>query len=56
MAENRLITPKKTAQDEEIYNSIRPQCLADFTGQKTLCENYFHMFLQGLTFSRDTYF
>ncbi len=39
MAENRLITPKKTAQDEEIYNSIRPQCLADFTGQKTLCEN-----------------
>ena len=39
MAENRLITPKKTAQDEEIYNSIRPQCLADFTGQKVLCEN-----------------
>lgn len=39
MAENRLITPKKMAQDEEIYNSIRPQCLADFTGQKTLCEN-----------------
>lgn len=39
MAENRLITPKKTVQDEEIYNSIRPQCLADFTGQKVLCEN-----------------
>ncbi len=39
MAENRLITPKKTAQDEEIYNSIRPQCLADFTGQRVLCEN-----------------
>ena len=39
MAENRLITPKKTTGDEELYSSIRPQTLSDFTGQKILCEN-----------------
>ena len=39
MAENRLITPNKLAADEELYSSIRPQNLADFTGQKNLCEN-----------------
>ena len=39
MAENRLITPNKLAADEELYSSIRPQSLSDFTGQKNLCEN-----------------
>ena len=39
MAENRLITPNKLAADEELYSSIRPQSLADFTGQRNLCEN-----------------
>ncbi len=39
MAENRLITPNKLAADEELYSSIRPQSLSDFTGQRNLCEN-----------------
>lgn len=39
MAENRLITPKKIAGEEEFYTGLRPQCFADFVGQKSICDN-----------------
>ncbi len=39
MVNDRLITPTKTGEDEELYKSLRPQTLDDFVGQKTLCEN-----------------
>ena len=39
MVNDRLITPAKTSEDEELYKSLRPQSLNDFVGQKTLCEN-----------------
>ncbi len=39
MAENRLITPQKLAGDEELYTGLRPQCFADFVGQKAICDN-----------------
>ncbi len=39
MVNDRLITPTKTNEDEELYKSLRPQSLDDFVGQKTLCEN-----------------
>lgn len=39
MVNDRLITPAKTSEDEELYKSLRPQSLDDFVGQKTLCEN-----------------
>lgn len=39
MLNDRLITPAKTGEDEELYKSLRPQTLDDFVGQKTLCEN-----------------
>ena len=40
MVDERLITPRKKAGEEELNASIRPQTLADFVGQKQLCQNY----------------
>lgn len=37
--DDRLITPTKLSEDEELYKSLRPQTLDDFVGQKMLCEN-----------------
>lgn len=45
MAENRLITPQKISEDEDLYTGLRPQNLSEFIGQKTLCENL-HVFIQ----------
>ncbi len=42
MMEERLVTPTKTAEDEQAQNapvSLRPQSLDDFVGQRAVCEN-----------------
>ena len=42
MMEERLVTPAKTAEDEQAQNtpvSLRPQSLDDFVGQRAVCEN-----------------
>ena len=39
MVDERLITPKKKAGEEELNASIRPQSLGDFVGQKQACDN-----------------
>lgn len=39
MVDERLITPKKKAGEEELNASIRPQTLGDFVGQKQACDN-----------------
>lgn len=38
MTEDRIISPAKRTEDE-IFVSMRPQVLSDFTGQRTVCEN-----------------
>lgn len=38
MTEDRIISPAKRSGDED-FAKMRPQSLADFTGQKTVCEN-----------------
>lgn len=38
MTEDRIISPAKRTGDED-FASMRPQTLADFTGQRTVCEN-----------------
>ena len=40
--EERLVSPKKQAEDEQGVNApvnLRPTCLADFVGQRQVCEN-----------------
>lgn len=39
MTEERLLSPHQMTTDEELYKTLRPQSLADFIGQKSLCEN-----------------
>ena len=42
MQDERLVSLTKIEEDEKTLNnpvSLRPQCLADFVGQKLLCEN-----------------
>lgn len=39
MVDERIITPKQIAGDEELYTHLRPQILADFVGQKQACAN-----------------
>ncbi len=38
MTEDRIISPAKRSGDED-FAKMRPQTLADFTGQRTVCEN-----------------
>ena len=38
MTEDRIISPAKRSGDED-FAKIRPQSLADFTGQRAVCEN-----------------
>ena len=38
MTEDRIISPAKRSGDEDFAN-MRPKSLADFTGQKSVCEN-----------------
>lgn len=38
MTEDRIISPAKRGGDED-FAKMRPQTLADFTGQRTVCEN-----------------
>ncbi len=38
MTENRIISPAKRSGDED-FAKMRPQSLADFTGQRAVCEN-----------------
>lgn len=39
MVDERIITPKRQAGEEELNTSIRPQHLSDFVGQKQACDN-----------------
>ncbi len=39
MVEERIITPRKMAGEDELNASIRPQTLSDFVGQKQACDN-----------------
>lgn len=42
MQDERLVSPKKQAEDEQNLNapvSLRPTCLKEFVGQKLVCEN-----------------
>lgn len=42
MQEERLVSPRKTAEDEAGANapvSLRPSCLDDFVGQRSVCDN-----------------
>ena len=38
MTEDRIISPAKRSGDED-FAKMRPQSLADFTGQRAVCEN-----------------
>lgn len=42
MEDERLVSPRKTAEDENGINApvnLRPTSLSDFVGQKQVCEN-----------------
>lgn len=42
MIDERIVSPQKQVEDEQPNNmpvSLRPQCLSDFVGQRTVCEN-----------------
>ena len=42
MLEERLVSPRKTAEDESGVNApvnLRPTSLSEFVGQKQVCEN-----------------
>ncbi len=39
MVDERIITPKRQAGEEELNKTIRPQNLAEFVGQKQACDN-----------------
>ena len=52
MIDERIVSPKKQTEDENnLANpvNLRPQSLADFVGQRSVCENLKVFIVSGLT-------